>query len=47
MVLQTKITSNNGDTSTVLLSNLDKNKGINIKNEIVIALPKGVTMIKG
>lgn len=47
MVLQSRITSNNGDTSTILLSSLQKNENINIKNEIVIALPKGVSMVKG
>ena len=47
MVLQIKVTANNNDTNTVLLSNLRKNENINIKNEIVISLPKGVSMVKG
>ncbi|MBX7172628.1 MAG: outer-membrane lipoprotein carrier protein LolA [Pyrinomonadaceae bacterium] len=47
MVLQMKITSNNSDTTTVLLSGLKKNENINVKSEIQISLPKGVTMVKG
>lgn len=47
MVLQTKMNENNGDSNTVYLSNLQKNVTINIKTEIVIALPQGTEMIKG
>jgi outer membrane lipoprotein-sorting protein len=47
MVLQTKLNENNGDSNTVFLSNLQKNVTINIKSEIVIALPSDTKIIKG
>lgn len=46
MVLQTKVNENNGDSTTVYLSNLRKNENINIKNEIVIKLPPGAKEVK-
>lgn len=47
MVLQTKINENNGDSTTVFLSNLKKNENINVKEEIVIKLPPGAKEVKG
>lgn len=47
MVLQTRMNENNGDSNTVYLSNLQKNVTINIKSEIVIALPSKVTIVNG
>ncbi len=47
MVLQIKITANNNDTNTILLSNLQKNENINVKKEIVITLPPDTQMVKG
>lgn len=46
MVLQTRVNEKNGDTTTVLLSNLQKNTNISTK-EFVISLPKGVAIVKG
>lgn len=46
MVLQTRINEKNNDSTTVLLSGLQKN--VNIKtDEFVIKLPKGVAIVKG
>lgn len=47
MVLQTKVNENNGDSTTLNLSNLQKNVTINVKNEIVIKLPPGTPIVKG
>lgn len=44
MVLQTKINENNNDSTTVYLSNLQKNGNIKT-NEFVINLPKGTKII--
>jgi outer membrane lipoprotein-sorting protein len=46
MVLQTKVNENNGDSTTVYLSNLRKNENINIKNEIVVKLPPNAQKVK-
>lgn len=46
MVLQTKVNEKNGDSTTVLLSNLKKNETIRA-NDFVINIPKGVAIVKG
>lgn len=45
MPIQSKITENNNDSTTILLSNLDKNKTINA-SEFQLKLPSDVTFIK-
>jgi len=45
MPVQAKITENNGDTTTILLSNLDKNGSINGK-DFELQLPPGTKIIK-
>jgi outer membrane lipoprotein-sorting protein len=46
MPVQMKVTENNNDSTTVLLSNLQKNISINPSNFKVI-LPKDITVVKG
>lgn len=47
MVLQTKVNENNGDSTTLYLLGLNKNVGINVKEEIVIKLPPDTKIING
>lgn len=46
MPIQAKVVENNGDATTVLLSNLQKNVKIDA-SQFKLKLPKGVTSIKG
>ncbi|MDQ6787150.1 MAG: outer membrane lipoprotein carrier protein LolA [Acidobacteriota bacterium] len=46
MPVQAKVIENNGDSTTVLLTNLHKNETVNAKS-IAIILPKGIKPIKG
>jgi outer membrane lipoprotein-sorting protein len=46
MVLQTKVNENNGDSTTVFLSNLRKNEDIRTA-DFVLDLPKGTEIVKG
>ncbi len=46
MPIQAKIIEKNNDTTTVLLSNIEKNKGINT-NDFIVKLPKDVKRING
>ncbi len=45
MPVQSKITEKNGDTTTILLTNIVKNKTIDAK-EFTITIPKGTEMLK-
>lgn len=46
MPIQAKIIEKNNDTTTVLLSNIEKNKSINT-NDFIVKLPKDVKRING
>jgi outer membrane lipoprotein-sorting protein len=46
MPVQAKITENNNDSTTVLLSNFDKNKGIDA-SQFEVRLPKDTKIVKG
>ena len=46
MPIQARVTENNSDTTTILLSNLQKNVSINVA-EIPIKLPKKIKIIQG
>ena len=46
MPLQIKVTESNNDTTTILLSNIQKNVSINVKI-FEVELPKGTNIIKG
>jgi outer membrane lipoprotein-sorting protein len=46
MPIQARVTENNSDTTTIMLSNLQKNVSINVA-EIPIRLPKKIKIIQG
>src|SRR5262249_9353258 len=45
MPIQMKQTENNGDSTTILLSSLNKNSNINAR-EVQVSIPKGTKIIK-
>lgn len=46
MPIQAKVTENNGDTTTIYLSNIEKNKTLNA-SVFAISPPKGTKIVKG